>query len=283
MLTTNKCCFFKVRYLGSGSYGVVYECKRSNKPTGKHVAVKVISRVECVQGSDIDEVALMQQLKHKNILKLIDWKQTPEHIFMVLELFPISLDMYMNNIKSPMNPRLALSYTKQILKGLAHIHALNIIHRDIKPANMLINKKGDVVIADFGISTKIRNEYAITANTLMYRPPEVLLSFSYDQSVDIWAVGCMLAEMLTRNIIFESTSRKECLEAISNLLGMPNYKNLHALLNDDQHSYQTKKRIWPDMNLNIENFILQCLAWSPNNRPTAAKLIKHSIFKEFHI
>ena len=117
---------------------------------------------------------------------------------------------------------------QQVLSALVEIHKFNVIHRDLKPANILINKNGEIKIADFGMSRFIASPgRAMTKNlvTEYYRPPELFFGAKYYSfAVDIWSVGCIFAEFYLRKPLFWSedpTNQIDTLTKIFMLLGIP--------------------------------------------------------------
>lgn len=111
----------------------------------------------------------------------------------------------------------------QILKGLAYMHSLDLIHRDIKPENILINSDGSLKICDFGFTRLLpaaSGDMTQYVATRWYRPPELLLGVSnYEQSVDVWAAGCLFGEMIDGNALFPGESQIDQLYLIQKTLG----------------------------------------------------------------
>ncbi len=113
----------------------------------------------------------------------------------------------------------------QILRGLKYVHTAGVLHRDLKPSNLLLNASCDLKICDFGLartsteSNAFMTEYVVTR---WYRAPELLLSCdSYDAGVDVWAVGCILAELLQRKPLFPGRDYIDQLKLIIKTLGTP--------------------------------------------------------------
>ena len=121
----------------------------------------------------------------------------------------------------------------QILSGVKYIHDNYILHRDIKPANILIKNKGEVKLADFGLSRffeKRKNQWRAYTNsvvTLWYRAPELLLSECYYKtSIDMWSVGCVMAELFTKQPLFKEQNALKQISAIFSLIGRPKEEDL---------------------------------------------------------
>ncbi|KAK2097821.1 Mitogen-activated protein kinase 3 [Saguinus oedipus] len=132
----------------------------------------------------------------------------------------------------------------QILRGLKYIHSANVLHRDLKPSNLLINTTCDLKICDFGLAriadpehdhTGFLTEYVATR---WYRAPEIMLnSKGYTKSIDIWSVGCILAEMLSNRPIFPGKHYLDQLNHILGILGSPSQEDLNCIINMKARNY----------------------------------------------
>merc|ERR1711881_540926 len=113
--------------------------------------------------------------------------------------------------------------TKQMLSGLDFLHQHRVCHRDLKPQNILLSKTGKIKIADFGLARIYSFNMALTSIvvTLWYRPPEVILQSSYATPVDLWSVGCIVAELFLLRPLFPGTSEVNQLSTIFRLMGTP--------------------------------------------------------------
>lgn len=220
--------FVKIEKLGEGTYGVVYKGK--NKKTGHIVALKKIrleSEEEGVPSTAIREISLLKELQHPNIVCLEDVLLQESKLYLVFEFLSMDLKKYLDSIPrdQSMDPMLVKSYTYQIIQGILFCHQRRVLHRDLKPQNLLIDNKGLIKLADFGLARAFGipvRVYTHEIVTLWYRAPEVLLgSPRYSTPVDIWSIGCIFAEMVTKRPLFHGDSEIDQLFRIFRTLTTP--------------------------------------------------------------
>ncbi|XP_074900673.1 cyclin-dependent kinase 3 isoform X2 [Buteo buteo] len=193
--------FQKVEKIGEGTYGVVYKAR--NKRTGQLVALKKIrldSETEGVPSTAIREISLLKELKHPNIVRLLDVIHSQKKLYLVFEYLNQDLKKYMDSSRTGELPlSLVKNYLFQLLQGVSFCHSHRVIHRDLKPQNLLINEAGAIKLADFGLARAFGvplRTYTHEVVTLWYRAPEILLGCKYySTAVDIWSIGCIFAEM----------------------------------------------------------------------------------------
>lgn len=220
--------YIKIEKIGEGTYGVVY--KGRHKTTGQIVAMKKIrleSEEEGVPSTAIREISLLKELRHPNIVSLRDCLCRIPCYILSLNLFPwiqeildsIPLGQFMDS-------SLVKSYLYQILQGIVFCHSRRVLHRDLKPQNLLIDNKGTIKLADFGLARAFGipiRVYTHEVVTLWYRSPEVLLgSARYSTPVDIWSIGTIFAELATKKPLFHGDSEIDQLFRIFRALGTPN-------------------------------------------------------------
>ena len=197
----------KIEKLGEGTYGIVY--KAQNKTNGAIVALKRIrldNEDEGVPCTALREISLLKELKHPHIVTLQDVIHTEKKLTLVFEFMDTDLKKFMDTYNGNLDVQTICHLLKQLLSGLSHCHDSRVLHRDLKPQNLLINKRGDLKLADFGLARcfgiPVRS-YSHEVVTLWYRAPDVLLgSRQYSTSIDIWSVGCILAEMASGEFVF---------------------------------------------------------------------------------
>ncbi|XP_077451839.1 cyclin-dependent kinase 17-like isoform X1 [Stigmatopora argus] len=221
--------YVKLDKLGEGTYATVF--KGRSKLTDNLVALKEI-RLEHEEGAPctaIREVSLLKDLKHANIVTLHDIVHTEKSLTLVFEYLDKDLKQYMDdcgNILSMQNVKIFLF---QILRGLAYCHRRKVLHRDLKPQNLLINDRGELKLADFGLArakSVPTKTYSNEVVTLWYRPPDVLLGSSeYSTQIDMWGVGCIFYEMAAGRPLFPGSTVEDELHLIFRLLGTPTEDN----------------------------------------------------------
>ena len=137
---------------------------------------------------------------------------------------------YLDICEGGLDPRIIKSFLFQLLSGIEYCHLHRVLHRDLKPQNLLINREGKLKLADFGLARAFGipvRSYTHEVVTLWYRAPDVLLgSRQYSTPVDMWSVGCILAEMVTGRPLFMGNSEDTQLEIIFNEMGTPTEESL---------------------------------------------------------
>lgn len=217
--------YVKLDKLGEGTYATVFKGK--SKLTDNLVALKEI-RLEHEEGAPctaIREVSLLKDLKHANIVTLHDTVHTPKSLTLVFEYLEKDLKQYMDDCGGIMSMNNVKLFLFQLLRGLNYCHSRKVLHRDLKPQNLLINDKGELKLADFGLArakSVPTKTYSNEVVTLWYRPPDVLLgSTEYSTQIDMWGVGCIFFEMATGRPFFPGSTVEDQLHLIFKTLGTP--------------------------------------------------------------
>ncbi|KAL0978441.1 hypothetical protein UPYG_G00170410 [Umbra pygmaea] len=230
--------YVKLGKLGEGTYATVF--KGRSKLTENLVALKEI-RLEHEEGAPctaIREVSLLKNLKHANIVTLHDIIHTERSLTLVFEYLDSDLKQYLDNCGNLMSMYNVKIFMFQLLRGLSYCHKRKILHRDLKPQNLLINEKGELKLADFGLArakSVPTKTYSNEVVTLWYRPPEVLLGTTeYSTPIDMWGVGCILFEMSTGRPMFPGSTIKEELHLVFRLLGTPTEESWPGISNNDE-------------------------------------------------
>ncbi|KAG8945135.1 Cyclin-dependent kinase catalytic subunit [Tulasnella sp. 424] len=231
--------YSKLEKIGEGTYGVVYKARDITK--NKVVALKKIrleAEDEGVPSTAIREISLLKELDDPNIVSLLDIVHADNKLFLVFEFLDLDLKKYMETVYAgsgdASNPVVARGlgkeviqkFTFQLIKGLHYCHAHRILHRDLKPQNLLIDSEGNLKLADFGLARAFGiplRTYTHEVVTLWYRAPEVLLgSRHYSTAIDMWSVGCIMAEMIMKGTpLFPGDSEIDQIFRIFRIMGTP--------------------------------------------------------------
>jgi len=217
--------YTKLDKLGEGTYATVFKGK--SRLTENLVALKEI-RLEHEEGAPctaIREVSLLKDLKHANIVTLHDIVHTEKSLTLVFEYLERDLKQYMDDCGAILAINNVKLFLYQMLRGLAYCHARRVLHRDLKPQNLLINDRGELKLADFGLArakSVPTKTYSNEVVTLWYRPPDVLLgSTEYSTPIDMWGVGCIFYEMSSGRPLFPGSTVEDELHLIFKVLGTP--------------------------------------------------------------
>uniref|UniRef100_F1L3C9 Cell division protein kinase 1 n=1 Tax=Ascaris suum TaxID=6253 RepID=F1L3C9_ASCSU len=220
--------FIKLEKIGEGTYGVVYKGK--NVKTDQLVAMKKIrleSEDEGVPATAVREMSLLRELRHPNIVSLEEVIMQENRLYLIFEFLSMDLKKFLDSIPDGvmMDTKLQKSYLYQVCQATCFCHQRRILHRDLKPQNLLVDTKGAIKLADFGLARAIGlpvRVYTHEIVTLWYRAPEVLLgSPRYSMAVDIWSIGCIFAEMATKKPLFQGDSEIDELFRIFRVLSTP--------------------------------------------------------------
>ncbi|XP_035258259.1 mitogen-activated protein kinase 12-like isoform X2 [Anguilla anguilla] len=179
----------------------------------------------------------------------------------------------------------------QMLKGLKYIHSAGIIHRDLKPGNLAINQDCELKILDFGLARQADSEMTGYVVTRWYRAPEVILNWMhYTQTVDIWSVGCIMAEMLSGKPLFKGNDHLDQLTEIMKITGTPTQEFISKLQSQDAKNYikslpkiqKTDLRVlFSKVNPLAVSVLERMLVLDPERRASAAEALSQPYFAEF--
>jgi len=227
--------------VGSGAYGQVCSAMDSeSKSTDGNIVKVAIKKIARPFQSAVHakrtyrELRMLKHMNHENIVGLVDCF-TPvtsidnfSDVYMVMPLMGADLNNIIKTQKLSDDHVQFLVY--QIIRGMKYVHSAGIIHRDLKPSNIAVNEDCELKILDFGLARPTETEMTGYVATRWYRAPEIMLNWMhYNQTVDIWSVGCIMAEMLTGKTIFPGTDHIDQLTRILQLVGKPDDKLLAKL------------------------------------------------------
>ncbi|KAI9263689.1 kinase-like domain-containing protein [Sporodiniella umbellata] len=241
----------------------------------------------------VREIKLLQKLKHEKIVELQQIVMARGSVYMVLEYMDHDLSGILGHPNFTFQPSHAKSLVKQMLEGLAYLHQMGILHRDIKGSNLLINNKGELKIADFGLARVFEKhqaqDYTNRVITLWYRPPELLLgATAYGPVVDIWSVGCIMLEFFTGKAVFNGIDEVSQLDSIYKTMGTPTVDKWPTVTNlpwydlvrpIGEYPSRFKERFESLLSPGALELAEALLSMNPLKRPTAAEALEFAYFK----
>lgn len=281
--------------LGEGTYGKVYTATQIS--TGNAVAMKCMKlhqQDEGVPSTAIREVAVLKGLHHPHIVRLLDVFCSTKKLVLVLEFLETDLKKYIKASNGNLPSATIKDFSLQLMRGIEYCHSMRFIHRDLKPQNLLISSSNLLKIADFGLSRAFvlpMPEYTHEVVTVWYRPPEILLGVRvYSIQVDIWGVGCIIAEMASGSPLFRGDSEIGTCMKIFEKFGTPTqevWPGVNELPDFKPTFPKWRHRGWA----NIRNIAAQVgrtgidlleklMQYDPATRMSARKALDHPYFDE---
>lgn len=281
--------------IGHGAYGVV--CAATDLQTGEKVAIKKITKSfsNLVQTKrTLREVKILRHFDHDNVIRMLDILKPPsydefEDLYIVSELMNTDLHQIIVS-NQPLSDEHVQYFIYQILRGLKYIHSADVLHRDLKPSNLLLNANCDLKICDFGLSRVARpeetepflTEYVATR---WYRAPEIMLSWKeYTKAIDVWSVGCILAEIFGHRPLFPGKDYMHQLHLIISVLGSPSYEDTEYILSAKAKAYvrnlppqprQPFDKLFPSAPPAAVDLLTRMLTFAPEKRITVDEALRH--------
>lgn len=279
-----------LRQLGDGTYGQVV--LGQNKKSGEKVAIKRMKRKyysweECM---NLREVKSLKKLSHANVIKLKEVIRENDTLYFVFEYMKENLYQLMKSRDKPFPEPVLRNIIYQVLQGLAFMHKHGFFHRDMKPENLLCMGPELIKIADFGLAREVRSQppYTDYVSTRWYRAPEVLLrSTTYSSPIDLWAVGCIMAELYTFRPLFPGSSEIDEIFKICSVLGTPSKQDwpeghqLAANMNFKfpQFTETPLGQLIPNGGKEAIILMRDMMKWNPSKRPTAVQSLRYPYFQ----
>ncbi|KAK6822575.1 cyclin-dependent kinase G-1 [Apiospora arundinis] len=312
----------KLNDIEEGTYGWVARAK--DLRTGKVVALKRLKLDEAVNGAALSrvglpetglrEIQILKDCSHRNIVGLHEVvlndaaaahanssrKEPIEAVFLVLEFVEHDLKSILEDMAEPFLASEVKTLLKQLGEGVAYLHSHWILHRDLKTSNLLLNNRGQLKIADFGMARYVGDpappKLTQLVVTLWYRSPELLLgATTYDSSVDMWSVGCIFGELLAREPLLQGRNEVDALSKIFELCGvpteetwpgfrrLPNARSLRLPSSSNAPAAITGSMIrakFPLLTAAGSQLLNSLLSLDPRNRPSAADMLRHEYFTQ---
>ncbi|PIA33665.1 hypothetical protein AQUCO_04000022v1 [Aquilegia coerulea] len=294
--------FERLNKIDEGTYGVVYRAK--DKKTGEIVALKKVKMEKEREGfplTSLREINILLSFHHPSIVdvKEVVVGSNLDSIFMVMEYMEHDLKGLMESMKQPFSQSEVKCLMLQLLEGVKYLHDNWVLHRDLKTSNLLLNNRGELKICDFGLSRQYGSPlkpYTHLVVTLWYRSPELLLgSKQYSTAIDMWSLGCIMAELLAKQPLFNGKTEVDQLDKIFRTLGTPSetiwpgFSKLPGVkVNFVKQPYNQLRKKFPATSftgspiLSDAGFDLlnKLLTYDPAKRITAEDALNHEWFRE---
>ncbi|XP_074115717.1 mitogen-activated protein kinase p38b isoform X2 [Cotesia typhae] len=282
--------------VGSGAYGQV--CSAVDTVSNQKVAIKKLARPfqSAVHAKrTYRELRMLKHMNHENVIGLLDVFHPStsledfQQLYLVTHLMGADLNNIVRTQKLSDDHVQFLVY--QILRGLKYIHSAGIIHRDLKPSNIAVNEDCELKILDFGLARPTENEMTGYVATRWYRAPEIMLNWMhYNQTVDIWSVGCIMAELLTGRTLFPGTDHIHQLNLIMEVLGTPRDEFMLKISSESAKNYiqslpplkkKSFKEVFRGANPLAINLLELMLELDAEKRITAEQALAHPYLAQY--
>ncbi|KAJ9365486.1 kinase-like domain-containing protein [Paecilomyces variotii] len=297
--------FERLNHIEEGSYGWVSRAK--DITTGEIVALKKLKMENSPDGFPVTGLREIQTLlgaRHQNIVNLreIVMGNSMDSVFLVMDFLEHDLKTLLDDMREPFLPSEIKTLLLQIMSATEFLHSHWIMHRDLKTSNLLMNNRGEIKIADFGMARYYGDpppKLTQLVVTLWYRSPELLLGADkYGPEIDMWSIGCIFGELLTTEPLLQGKNEVEQLSKIFALTGpptqqtwpgfrsLPNAKSLRLPPSySSSNTSSTKPPLlprskFPYLTNSGLTLLSSLLALNPASRPTAQECLRHPYFHE---
>ncbi|KAM9830279.1 mitogen-activated protein kinase 13 [Syngnathus typhle] len=280
-----------LKQIGTGAYGSV--CSATNEKTKERVAIKKLHRPfqsEIFAKRAYRELRLLKHMKHENVIGLLDVFTPVSSLDDFQDFYLVMPYMFtdLSKVRGHLSEDKVQFLVYQMLCGLRYIHKAGIIHRDLKPGNLAVNQDCELKILDFGLARSTDAEMTGYVVTRWYRAPEVILNWMhYTQTVDIWSVGCIMAEMINGKTLFKGKDYMDQLTQIMKVTGVPEPEFIQKLDSKEAKNYvkalpryprKDFSTLFPRASANGIDLLEKMLVLDCDQRPTAELALEHPYF-----
>ncbi|KAF5616020.1 CMGC CDK kinase [Fusarium tjaetaba] len=293
----------KLNDIEEGTYGWV--ARATNKATGKVVALKRLKLEPQDRNglpvTGLREIQILKDCQHRNIVTMEevvvgdDVSRPDNSLFLVLEFVEHDLKSILDDMPEPFLSSEVKRLLLQLTSGIAYLHDNWILHRDLKTSNLLLNNRGQLKIADFGMARYVGDpppKLTQLVVTLWYRAPELLLGAkTYGAAVDMWSVGCIFGELITREPLLQGKNEVDQVSRTFELCGvpteetwpgfrrLPNARSLRLPKTQVATGSVIRAR-FPGLTTAGANLLGCLLSLDPERRPSASEMLQHEYFRQ---
>ena len=281
--------------VGEGAYGVVLKCR--NKDNNEFVAIKKFKESEddeIVRKTTLREVKVLRMLRQENIVHLKEAFRRKGKLYLVFEYVEKNLLEVLEENANGLRHDLVPLYIFQLCRAIDFCHRNDVVHRDIKPENLLVNPDHSLKLCDFGFARTVSHpgqQLTDYVATRWYRAPELLLgSTKYERSVDIWAIGCIMGELIDGQPLFPGESEIDQLYIIQKVMGPLTPQQMNMFLRNprflglrfpDMKRPETLQRKYVGrLTKRALSFMRELLKMAPQERMTGEESLRHPYFEQ---
>ncbi|KAI9820281.1 MAG: hypothetical protein M1827_005903 [Pycnora praestabilis] len=290
--------FERLNHIEEGSYGWVSRARET--ATGEVVALKKLKMENANDGfpvTGLREIQTLMESRHPNVVNLreVVIGDSLDDVFLVMDFLEHDLKTLQEDMLEPFLPSEIKTLLLQLVSATEFLHSNWILHRDLKTSNLLMNNRGQMKIADFGMARYFGDpppKMTQLVVTLWYRAPEILLGAeTYGREVDLWSIGCIFGELLTKEPLLQGKNEVDQLSKIFELCGIPteeiwpgfkrlrNAKSLR-LPRTQQNVGSVIRAKFPFLTSSGNELLTSLLSLNPSRRPAASEVLAHPYFKE---
>lgn len=295
-------CYERLNFIDEGTYGLVFRAR--DVATGDVYALKQVKLDQHSKHgfpvTSLREIATLLSLSHPNVVAVreVVVGSSTDSIYIVMEYANADLFSVLERMTLPYDASEVKALLRQLLCGVAYLHDNWVVHRDLKPSNLLLTGAGVLKICDFGLARHYADplgKYTPGVVTLWYRGPELLMGApQYSAAVDLWAVGCIFAELLLGRPLFAGKGELDQLSKIADVLGPPSedvwkgydeLPNARRLTFRNRRSSSLKRRVRDEAGSSRVSeqgldLLEKLLRYDPEGRISADEALGHVYFKE---